>query len=120
LLAQQQALVQAAQRQPLTASFPALAAAELIPAPPEPTASTSGNTPPHNAAEAEQRFYTRYGRVINGSTWNDVQRYLGHDAPQPTTVEEWISMAEAVRERNQPTRSPTGSQRVPARRLAGR
>jgi hypothetical protein len=120
LLAQQQALVQVAQRQPLTASFPALAAAELVPAPPEPTASAPGSTPPRDATEAERRFYARYGRVIDGSTWADVRRYLDNDAPQPTTVEEWISIAEAVRDRNRPAQPTTDPQRAPTKRPMAR
>ncbi|ABU59452.1 hypothetical protein [Roseiflexus castenholzii] len=47
----------------------------------------------------EQRFYARYAGVIGGTTWSDVQRYLQSRALRPTTVEGWIAVAEAVRER---------------------
>lgn len=122
LLDQQQALVQAAQHQSLPASFPALAAAELIPVPSEPIAPTPANMPPRDCTEAEQRFYARYGKVIDGDTWAHVQRYMGNAAPLPTTVEEWISVAETVRDRSRSAQPPTDPQpqRVPARRPASR
>ncbi|HMQ35086.1 MAG TPA: AAA family ATPase [Chloroflexaceae bacterium] len=56
--------------------------------------------PPRDASEAEQRFYARYGEVIGGSTWQAVQRYLGHLLPRPTSIEEWIAVAEEVRDRS--------------------
>jgi hypothetical protein len=68
-------------------------AAPEAPAP----AATSG--PPRDAAEAEQRFFTRYGDVVGGRTWQAVQRYLGHLLPRPGSVEEWIAVAEQVRDR---------------------
>jgi hypothetical protein len=55
-------------------------------------------TPPRDPAEAEQRFFARYGEVIGGENWSAVQRYLGSRAPKPTTVEGWIAAAEAVRD----------------------
>ena len=55
-------------------------------------------TPPRDPAEAEQRFFTRYGEIIGGENWDDVQRYLRSRAPKPTTVEGWIAAAEAVRD----------------------
>jgi hypothetical protein len=64
----------------------------------QPQAAHSG--PPRDAAEAEQRFFARYGEVIGGTTWQAVQRYLGHLLPRPTTVEEWIAVAEEVRDRS--------------------
>ncbi|HMO56884.1 MAG TPA: AAA family ATPase [Roseiflexaceae bacterium] len=61
--------------------------------------------PPRDAAEAEQRFFTRYADVIGGSNWIAVQRYLERREPEPTSVEEWIAAAEAVRERSRQQRS---------------
>lgn len=55
--------------------------------------------PPRDAAEAEQRFFTRYGDVVGGRSWQAVQRYLGHLLPRPASVEEWIAVAEQVRDR---------------------
>jgi hypothetical protein len=79
--------------------------AELEPAPTpkaeppqaEPPQLHSG--PPRDAAEAEQRFFARYGEIVGGATWKSVQRYLGHLIPRPTSVEEWIAVAEQVRDR---------------------
>ncbi len=56
--------------------------------------------PPKDPAEAERRFYARYGEIIGGDNWKAVQRYLGSLQPSPTTVEGWIAIAEAVRERS--------------------
>lgn len=65
----------------------------------EPAVVSAHPAPPRDAAEAEQRFYARYAGVIGGTTWSDVQRYLQSRAPRPTTVEGWIAVAEAVRDR---------------------
>jgi hypothetical protein len=56
--------------------------------------------PPRDPAEAEQRFFARYGEVVGGENWAAVQRYLGSRAPKPTTVEGWIAAAEAVRDQS--------------------
>ena len=72
-----------------------------------PAASSNGNGahPPRDAAEAEQRFFARYGTIVGGENWGLVQRYLGDSQPKPTTVEGWISIAEAVRDRERGSRS---------------
>jgi hypothetical protein len=62
--------------------------------------------PPRDAAEAEQRFFTRYGEIIGGDSWANVQSYLRSRAPKPTTVEGWIAAAEAVRDRSRGEGSP--------------
>lgn len=64
------------------------------PAPPPPHAN-----PPRDPAEAERRFFVRYGETIGGSDWKAVQRYLGNLLPRPNTIEGWIAAAEAVRAR---------------------
>jgi hypothetical protein len=56
--------------------------------------------PPRDPAEAERRFFARYGEVVGGESWAAVQRYLGSRAPKPTTVEGWIAAAEAVRDQS--------------------
>lgn len=56
--------------------------------------------PPKDAAEAERRFFARYGEIIDGDDWNAVQRYLGSIQPRPTSVAEWITIAELVRDRS--------------------
>ncbi len=82
-----------------TAAAPEETPEAISPAAPEPAATPAQTTPPRDAAEAEQRFYARYAGVIGGTTWSDVQRYLQSRAPRPTTVEGWIAVAEAVRDR---------------------
>jgi hypothetical protein len=55
----------------------------------------TGRPTPRDPAEAEQRFFARYGETIGGENWAAVQRYLRSRAPKPTTVEGWIAAAEA-------------------------
>lgn len=64
------------------------------------TTEAPTNEPPRDAAEAERRFFARYGEVIGGESWNEVQHYLNSRAPKPTTVDGWIRVAEAVRDRS--------------------
>ncbi|MFV9503956.1 MAG: AAA family ATPase [Oscillochloridaceae bacterium umkhey_bin13] len=66
-------------------------------------AAPTPHGPPRDASEAEQRFFARYSEVIGGTNWQAVQRYLGHLLPRPTSVEEWIAIAEQVRERARST-----------------
>lgn len=69
------------------------------PADPATTTTSGGYVPPATPAEAEQRFFARYGDVVGGRSWQAVQRYLGHLLPRPASVEEWVSVAEEVRDR---------------------
>ena len=62
--------------------------------------------PPRDPAEAEQRFFNRYGEIVGGDSWAAVQSYLRSRAPKPTTVEGWIAAAEAVRDRSRQDSSP--------------
>jgi len=80
---------------------PAPAAAPVATAP-----SSATPHPPRDAAEAEQRFFTRYGEIIGGESWDNVQSYLRSRAPKPTTIEGWIATAEAVRDRSRNDSSP--------------
>jgi hypothetical protein len=73
---------------------------------PAPAASVAAPQPPRDAAEAEQRFFTRYGEIIGGDSWDNVQSYLRSRAPKPTTIEGWIATAEAVRDRSRNDSSP--------------
>jgi len=66
---------------------------------PAPAPASGAAQPPRDAAEAEQRFFARYGKIVGGNSWNLVQRYLGNSQPKPATVEDWISVAEVVRDR---------------------
>jgi len=68
--------------------------------PPDEEIDGSTTPPPvkpliQDATEAERRFYVRYG-------WQLVERLLGDTGPatptKPTTIDEWISVAERVRD----------------------
>ncbi|MBC8161816.1 MAG: hypothetical protein H7Z42_11410, partial [Roseiflexaceae bacterium] len=63
-------------------------------------AAPAANEPPRDAAEAERRFFARYGAVVGGEGWGEVQHYLDSRAPKPTTVDGWIRVAEAVRDQS--------------------
>ena len=78
----------------------------FAPAPAAAAASGSAPHPPRDAAEAERRFFTRYGEIIGGDSWDKVQSYLRSRAPKPTTIEGWIATAEAVRDRSRNDSSP--------------
>src|SRR5215212_5742247 len=58
---------------------------------PAAAAASAAPHPPRDAAEAEQRFFTRYGEIIGGDSWDNVQSYLRSRAPKPTTIEGWIA-----------------------------
>jgi hypothetical protein len=73
---------------------------------PTPAPAPSPTAPPRDPAEAEQRFFTRYGEIIGGDSWDNVQSYLRSRAPKPTTVEGWIAAAEAVRDQSRQDSSP--------------
>jgi|GEM_PF-676162 len=60
----------------------------------EPAAHPSGMT----VADAEARFFARYGETVGGTTWQVVQRYMGRLLPRPATVEGWITVAQEVRD----------------------
>lgn len=77
---------------------PALEPAEPAADEPRANGAAHGN-PPRDAAEAEQRFFARYSEVVGGTTWQAVQRYLGHLLARPTSVEGWIAVAEEVRDK---------------------
>lgn len=76
------------------------------PAPQTQTRPTTNKTPqnppraePKTPEEAEKRFYARFSQDIGGSDWSNVQAFLMSRAPKPTTVEGWIAVAEAIRDR---------------------
>ena len=56
--------------------------------------------PPRTTAEAEQRFFARYGEIIDGQDWSAVQRYLRTHDPKPTSIAGWLAAAAAVRDRS--------------------
>lgn len=79
--------------------------------------------PPRTPAEAEQRFYARYGEIIGGESWLDVRAYLNYDAPRPRTIEGWIEAAEAIRDKHNAEQAATAAQAeraAPTRRSARR
>lgn len=46
---------------------------------------------PATPAEAEARFFARYGAHLAAPTWPAAQAFLGQELPRPRTVEEWIA-----------------------------
>jgi hypothetical protein len=89
----------------IQAPEPVAAAPQPEPAPAQAAPAPAASTPPRDPDEAEQRFFARYGDTIGGSSWTAVQRYLQSRDPRPTTVEGWIAVAEAVRDRARESRS---------------
>jgi hypothetical protein len=74
-------------------------------APAQPPTEQPG--PPRTPAEARDRFFVRYGEIVGGQDWADVQRYLRQSRrPEPATVEQWIATAEAVRDRSRAQATP--------------
>ena len=53
---------------------------------------------PTTPEEAESRFYARYGSQ-GVATWSGVQTLLGRNRPRPASVQDWIALAEDVREK---------------------
>jgi len=68
----------------------------------------TGNRPgkPLSLAEAERRFFDRYGDIVGGRSWSAVQRFLGERTPKPSSIEEWISAAETIRLRQRDPLAP--------------
>jgi hypothetical protein len=57
---------------------------------PAPAEAQAPAGPPATPAEARQRFFVRYGEIVGGSGWADVQRYLRRPrAAEPTSVRAW-------------------------------
>jgi adenosyl cobinamide kinase/adenosyl cobinamide phosphate guanylyltransferase len=52
---------------------------------------------PRTTRDAERRFFARFGDAIGGTTWEDVEAFLGYESPKPATLEEWIDVASEVR-----------------------
>jgi hypothetical protein len=61
---------------------------------PQPYPGTDITSP----AEAERRFWRRYGSKVGGTTWDAVTRFLGRELPKPTTIADWLAVAEEVRD----------------------
>jgi predicted ATPase len=53
---------------------------------------------PRTPAEAERRFFARYAETIGGTSWEDVEQYLGYTCEKPTSIAEWIDVAAEVRQ----------------------
>lgn len=62
-----------------------------------PTDDARGNGAPKTAREAERRFFARYGELIGGTTWADVEEFLDYDVEKPSTVQDWFEIAARVR-----------------------
>ena len=54
--------------------------------------------PPATPAEAERRFFARYGQIVGGNGWAEVQRFCGTRPPKPTTVRGWVEVAATIRD----------------------
>jgi hypothetical protein len=72
--------------------------AEAPARPAGPSRNPAPYVPPATAAEAEQRFFAKYGETV-GANWPAVQRWFGHLLPRPKSIEEWIAVAEEVKSR---------------------
>lgn len=53
---------------------------------------------PRTVEEAERRFFARYAETLGDESWEAVEKYLGYQWDQPTTIEEWIQVAAEVRQ----------------------
>lgn len=71
-----------------------------------------------SAAEAERRFWRRYGSKVGGTTWDAVTRFLGRELPKPTTIAAWLAVAQEVRDT--PVDPETAAAREAARAKAQR
>lgn len=69
---------------------------EAVPIEPPPP-PTNGKALPRDAADAERRFFAKFGAVAGG-TWVEVQQYLGKSEDKPTTVEQWVELARLMRD----------------------
>ncbi|WP_029214413.1 AAA family ATPase [Kallotenue papyrolyticum] len=85
----------------LATLYPDLAVEEAVEAKvtPFPGDEARANGTPKNARDAERRFFARYGELIGGTSWADVEAFLGYQADKPATVQEWIDLAAEVRAR---------------------
>jgi adenosyl cobinamide kinase/adenosyl cobinamide phosphate guanylyltransferase len=89
----------------LATLYPELAAAEaptraVAPEPENVSTFPNAANAPRTVRDAERRFFARYADVVDGTTWEAVEAYLGYESPKPTTVEEWVEVASEVRARN--------------------
>lgn len=92
----------------LATLYPALAVPEQPTVahekPPVEIGTTTGAAHPSRAPktprDAERRFYVRYGETIGGSTWSDVERFLGYESELPRTVQDWIDLASEIQSRS--------------------
>lgn len=92
----------------LATLYPDLAIDEAVPPVQEtpakvtafPTSEARSNGAPKTARDAERRFFAAYGDIIGGTSWEDVEAFLGYESDKPTTVQEWIEIAVEVRARS--------------------
>lgn len=75
-------------------------------------------TRPTTPAEAEQRFFARYGAVIGGGDLTAVQRYLNMRVLTPATVDAWIDLGKAVAERQAQPAPAAAPRPAPALRFS--
>jgi hypothetical protein len=85
---------QAVEEKPVPDEAPVVEAPTNVSQFPTEEARTSA---PRSPREAERRFYARYGAVIGGTSWEDVETFLGYPSDKPKTVEEWVEVAGEVK-----------------------
>lgn len=86
----------------LATLYPALAAAPAALADASAPAASSARptmVAPRTVAEAQDRFFARYGAQIGGTTWAAVTAFLGSASDQPTTIAAWMALAREVQAR---------------------
>jgi hypothetical protein len=62
-----------------------------------PSDEVRANAAPRTVKEAERRFFAKYGALIGGTNWNDVEAFLGYESEKPTTLDEWYEIAAEIR-----------------------
>jgi adenosyl cobinamide kinase/adenosyl cobinamide phosphate guanylyltransferase len=65
-----------------------------------PQEEARSNGAPKTPREAERRFFARYGKLIGGTSWEDVQAFLGYESEKPVTIDEWFGIAAEIKARS--------------------
>jgi hypothetical protein len=68
-----------------------------------PTEEVRAHTAPKTAKDAERRFFAKYGTIVGGTEWADVEAFLGYESDKPTTVAEWVEIAAEIKARSSDT-----------------
>ena len=68
-----------------------------------PTEEVRASNAPKTAKDAERRFFAKYGAIVGGTEWADVEAFLGYESDKPTTISEWVEIAAEIKARNSDT-----------------